>query len=305
MNTMKATLETRMRNASDKLAAIGQKALKHPVSSILSLCVLAVCGATIAMYSQETGEKPAAVETTGTMPATRTITDTKGRSMDGTIVSKTEDAIKFRRATDNREFDIQLDTLSEADRTFIAGLAAGKEPEALADPNKTSVLFVVDYNFMYEESSDTIQWLRAAGYDVTLGMIFDDYTLTQHRERTKTPETEKLVFVNPWSMMDQFDIVWFKNFSFSKLHSGHDHISLLTHRSNQGGTIVIHCHPTLANKRYFSLDYKGERGFYWGEENYVRSTENWIFYADHLEPTKTEKTRNEVMRRVLNNVKTR
>ncbi len=54
-----------------------------------------------------------------TYPAERTITDTQGRSMEGTILSKTDVSIKFRRASDGKEYDISLDKLSVIDRIYF------------------------------------------------------------------------------------------------------------------------------------------------------------------------------------------
>jgi len=57
--------------------------------------------------------------TAQTLPAGRTITDTQGRSMDGTILSKTDAAIKFRRASDGKEFEVPYDKLSVIDRISL------------------------------------------------------------------------------------------------------------------------------------------------------------------------------------------
>lgn len=54
-----------------------------------------------------------------TLPAERTLTDTQGRAMQVTVLSKSADGIKVRR-TDGKEFEIALDQLSEADRIFVA-----------------------------------------------------------------------------------------------------------------------------------------------------------------------------------------
>lgn len=57
-----------------------------------------------------------------TLPAEREITDTAGRKMTGTVLSKSDPnagvdtpSIKFRRAADGKEFDIPLEKLSKAD----------------------------------------------------------------------------------------------------------------------------------------------------------------------------------------------
>lgn len=214
---MKTTLKERMRYASDKLAAIAQKALKHPVSSIPSLCMLVGMATTITMYSQETGEKPAAVEATATMPVNRTITDTQGRSMDGTIVSKTDTAIKFRRTVDNKEFEIKIDTLSDADRTFIAGITA-------EEPKRPTVLLLVDVGTR-REYRETVTLLRNNGFDVTIGVCprrnaEDGGNKKPDNTFERISQKEKAILVSTLDVIDPYDILWIESFGFYSTEKG-------------------------------------------------------------------------------------
>jgi hypothetical protein len=62
------------------------------------------------------------------MPAARTITDTKGRALKGTILATTDIAITFQREGDpaSKKFEIKLDTLSQGDRVFVGNLVTKK-----------------------------------------------------------------------------------------------------------------------------------------------------------------------------------
>ncbi|TAE86023.1 MAG: hypothetical protein EAZ82_12230 [Verrucomicrobia bacterium] len=104
----------------------------HMRTTIALLATLLVT--TLPGLSQEPtkpgAEKPTQTETqpAGTLPAARTITDTKGRAMVGVIVSKTDKAITFERSSDKKRFEITLDTLSDADKAFVAGLHTPQPP---------------------------------------------------------------------------------------------------------------------------------------------------------------------------------
>lgn len=63
-------------------------------------------------------------------PAIREITDSTGRKMQVTILSKTAESVKIRRTSDGKEFDFALDKLSEEDQQFVAS-AKAKKPKAL------------------------------------------------------------------------------------------------------------------------------------------------------------------------------
>lgn len=66
------------------------------------------------------GQPAAAVQPI--FPAKREITDSTGRKMQVTILSRTADAIRIRRNGDGREFEIPIARLSEDDRKFLDSL---------------------------------------------------------------------------------------------------------------------------------------------------------------------------------------
>ena len=53
------------------------------------------------------------------LPVEHTMTDTTGRKIAATILSKTDTTLKFRRTSDGREFDVPIDKLSPADQKFF------------------------------------------------------------------------------------------------------------------------------------------------------------------------------------------
>lgn len=97
--------------------------LRTTIVRLFSLGVAAVLAANTSGFSQET-TPPAA-----TLPVERAITDTQGRAMQVTVLSKDTGSIKVRRA-DGKEFDIALDKLSETDRAFLAN-AEVKKPHRI------------------------------------------------------------------------------------------------------------------------------------------------------------------------------
>lgn len=160
---------------------------------------------TTAVYGQET------------MPANRTITDTQGRSMDGTIVSKSETSIKFRRTSDNKEFEIKLDTLSETDRAFIAGLIA-------EEPKGATVLLLIDVNTR-PEYRDTVTLLRNNGFDVTIGVCPQRNTKDGGNKKPddwfdRFSKSEKAILVSTLDVIDPYDILWIESFGFYNTEKG-------------------------------------------------------------------------------------
>jgi hypothetical protein len=130
--------------------------MKTTIALIVTLLASSLVG-----VSQEPS-KPAPEKTSksaasaNTLPAPRTITDTKGRAMEGVIVSKTDKAITFERSSDKKRFEIQLDTLSDTDKAFVAGLV---EPPV----KKLRVIFFA------EETADSRlaeKKIKEAGFDI-------------------------------------------------------------------------------------------------------------------------------------------
>lgn len=62
-------------------------------------------------------------------PIRRTLKAADGRTLDATLLSRTETAVKVRRQADGQEFVIPLEKLSIADRDFIRGSALPVTPQ--------------------------------------------------------------------------------------------------------------------------------------------------------------------------------
>jgi hypothetical protein len=132
---MKTTFEEKLAVAATNTKLNARKALKHPITSILSLCVFAGIAATVALYAHTNyyglddlkyvGTAGPAISP-ATLPAERTLIDTQGRPLAGKVLSKTDKAIQFVRASDQQEFAITLDKLSAADRSWLNGTPASK-----------------------------------------------------------------------------------------------------------------------------------------------------------------------------------
>ena len=62
-------------------------------------------------------------------PIRRTLKAADGRTLDATLLSRTETAVKVRRQADGQEFVIPLEKLSVADRDFIRDSALPVTPQ--------------------------------------------------------------------------------------------------------------------------------------------------------------------------------
>lgn len=69
----------------------------------------------------------------GDPPTERTWTDTEGRGFRGSLVSADADWATIRRASDQRTFQVSLNTLSQADREYIAAWVAEKPMEQVVN----------------------------------------------------------------------------------------------------------------------------------------------------------------------------
>lgn len=170
----------------------------RPITSILSLCMVLAIGATIAGFSQvaptgaPTGSPTTAAVPT-TLPVARTVTDTTGRKLEGTILSKDGTSIKFRRTSDGKEFDLTLDRLSTEDQAFIAGLVTPpvKKPTVLLERKEKTVQAL----------------LEAAGFDVTILSTvkrFEDIDGKPAATAHEYPDLDKLTD----DEIKNFDIIW-------------------------------------------------------------------------------------------------
>jgi hypothetical protein len=73
-------------------------------------------------------------------PVERTLTDGTGRKLEATILSHSEDKIRIRRKSDQKEFDIPMDKVSAKDRIWLASLKDKPMVEPVADAQKINPL---------------------------------------------------------------------------------------------------------------------------------------------------------------------
>jgi hypothetical protein len=275
--------------------------IKSTYFKTLSLCVVAGLTATLVTFSQ-TGDTPvtpfnkeAAATAPATIPIARTITDTKGRAMEGTVTSKSATGITFQRDSDKKIFEIKLDTLSTDDIAFIASLA---EPDPLAAlaPKKTSVLFMVQYGYKYPEYVERLNSLRQnSGFEVTLAMPIDpDYRLDSHMQMGEVPATEKVTLITDPAMVDGYDVLWIPQFHTPRQGKGYkvkgpSFFDITNHRNTSNKTVVVAVGNKGAARKKIYSDTGNATRMIEIDNNFVGTDENWIFYSRNLEERGEEK----------------
>jgi hypothetical protein len=296
--------------AAKNTKALAGNAFKRPISSLLSLCMLVGLAATILSYSQTEGPQVAVQpeQPSVTMPVTRTITDTKGRTIEGTILGKSDTEITFQRKGDTKQFEIKLETLSPSDQEFIAALIP-------ATQKKPTVLFLVDYNYRFPEYAEILKWVKSNDdYEVTLGMLYDsDFKLETHLQMGKVPAEEKnVILIKSGVDTDTYDILWIPRFN-SNTYQGEklSYFDIFKHRNQANKSIVVATDKKLSRKKYFvskdawdtaadttereairELDARKD------EDGFVKTDENWLFYSKNL----PEKSRNKLFKEVHENL---
>lgn len=300
---MKTTLEERLAAASANMKLTARKAFRHPITSILSLCVVAGIAATIASFSQ-TSEPAAQVEAAAiTMPVAHTLTNLKGQALEGIITGKTATDVSFTR-NDGQKFTIKLDTLSEGDQTFIAGLAA-PDPKAVKKP---TVLFVCDGTRTTDRK--TLDWLTAAGFEVTIGQLFNgtkdgwpknlgEWTPEANRkwqDELVAEYSKKTIIVDPLSRTNPYDIVWIPNFQnvYSLKEGMQTGLEVSNYRLNQKKVLVVGVPIQWATTRNLTNGIKvgsseGSATKNEDRENYVKVQDNVVF-CDGLQPPRSKKS---------------
>lgn len=89
----------------------------------MSLAMAAMFATTAYAQVVATPPTPATSDTgSTTLPVQRTLTDTGGRKIDVTITEKAATAIRVRRTSDGKDYDLPLAKLSADDQTFVASV---------------------------------------------------------------------------------------------------------------------------------------------------------------------------------------
>jgi hypothetical protein len=141
---------------------------KSTLKELLRLVLLTLALSGTPGYAQidaPAAQVPASTKAAGTLPVGRTLTSSDGRKMEGIILKKDGNSIRFRRATDNKEFDLEISKLSADDQAFAATIQV-TAPLGPSD-KKTKVLYVVEPQSVVSDYY-TIDALAKAGYDITL-----------------------------------------------------------------------------------------------------------------------------------------
>lgn len=134
---------------------------------------------------------PAATLPAVNLPAERTLTSPDGRQMAGTVLSKTDSGIKFRRAADSKEFDIPLDKLSPDDRKFVEALKPAPAARAL-------VIFGAPI------SEPEFQTMEKLQIEVTLADTNPRQTWKKNLASDSTRTAKNLSEIN----VNDYDIIW-------------------------------------------------------------------------------------------------
>jgi len=222
-----------------------------------------------------------------TMPVERTITDTKGRALEGTIISKTAASISFKPKGTSKAYDIELDMLSADDQAYIASLVDKKSV-------KPTVLFLAGQD--YEESQELRTWLTNNGFDVILGFM-SEKSVEDARKRWSIPVEQKAIAIVPFTLTDPIDVIWIHRFSPEDRHEN-SYPALVAHRNKTDGVVVIPTHSRLAKKdRFISSDnyYKGSPMLGKEDKAFLKVDENIIFCSNKPPHNTDEKMREKLI----------
>lgn len=222
-----------------------------------------------------------------TMPVERTITNTQGVAIEGIILSKTDTGISFQRKGNGKPVDINLDMLSPEDQAFIATLIAKSDA-------KPTVLFVTNQD--YEVSQELRTWLTNSGFDVILGFMSKS-SVENSRKNLNVPSEQKAIVIDPFTVVDQFDVVWIHRFSPADRNENSDP-ALVAHRNKNRRLVVIPTHSRLAKKdRFVSSDnyYAGSPKCGKEENAYMKVDENIIFCSNKAPHTTDGKMREKLL----------
>lgn len=198
---MKTTFEENLALIAARVKGDARKATKYPITSILSLCVVAGIAATVASFAHTNYYGLDDLKYVGTvagpavgpaaLPAERTLKDTQGRALAGNVISKTDKSIQFLRTSDQQEFTIPRNSLSEADRNWLNGTAATQpKPELRKSTAKINVSIWKDQHNTYGTINvgDDIQVLRESDKWLTLEYLGSEILVQKGlAEVTSTP----------------------------------------------------------------------------------------------------------------------
>lgn len=144
---------------------------RSTLTRMLSLVIIAIIASTSGFAQEAAPSQPTASPAPATItpfPVTRSVTDSAGRKLEGAILSKDADSIRFRRTSDGKEFDLPLDKLSPVDQSFIATLKAPATTLPPADNKPIKVLYTIPHDAVLVGDFYNLEALGKLGYEVTL-----------------------------------------------------------------------------------------------------------------------------------------
>jgi hypothetical protein len=190
-----------------------------------------------------------------TMPIPRTLTSTDGRKMDVIITEKTATGIKAKRATDQKEFELELARLSAEDQTFVAGLVMKK--------------YTV---FMTAHDKDLKDRLEKAGFKVTMPP-----TAKENGNRANGGSMEFFEKITD-DELKKFDLIWASSWGeMFMLKRGDQQADRLHQLAATGRPTVWKMKWKMSKKSFIEKENPSEGGRATSKE-YTQSDGNVILY---------------------------
>ncbi len=159
-----------------------QATLKKPLGTAMSVATLALSIA-VGLADQTVNTEASNVY----FPAEHTITSADGRSLDVTIVGRTETGIKAIRQSDGKEFEIAFDKLSTKDQDFVNSITVKKIKVLLIEKQRNT-----DPDNLRNSDLHPLNYLTKDKFEVTL---------------VTDPETQ-MDLSNPEKFLAGFDAIW-------------------------------------------------------------------------------------------------
>ena len=241
-----------------------------------------------------------------TMPVEHSVTDLKGRVLEGTITGKNDAEVSFTR-NDGQKFTIKLDTLSKSDQAFIAGLVA-PDPNAAKKPKVLLVVADGLTDGLTSADKKIMAWLKTSGFDVTIGYLREipraknrpeklgEWSVEAQRkleEENVLKCTEKTILVDPVTRADSYDIVWITSIRNDYLGRQSTH-SVAAYQAAKNGIIVAKIGIQVSQTRFVTKYIEAIESERYGVrvvdmENYVKVSGNFVLY-DSSQPPRSEKS---------------
>lgn len=136
-------------------------------------------------------------------PLQHVITDQKGRKLEATILGIKGSVVSMRRASDSKEFAIDLSQLSEADRLFLQKLGGTPSTSSAAHPNPSDEWIIEDFGEKLISPGARFQLSLAVGKN---GPVIGYSDMHNIQLIQKNPEAWNSTIVNKFSeVADSFN----------------------------------------------------------------------------------------------------